>query len=101
MRLFMPASSPGRIASSVDGRKRPPSRRRSASCEPTSTISPRCMPTMRVQGEPLPADARERRGRLVEDQDARIGSERAGDGDAMAARQVRAALLDHRVIAPR
>ena len=45
----------------------------------------------------------ERRGRLVEDQNARIGGQRAGDGDALAlaARQVRAALLDHRVVALR
>ena len=45
----------------------------------------------------------ERAGRLVEDQDRRIGGERAGDGDALAlaAGKVGAALLDHRVIALR
>ncbi len=38
-------------------------------------------------------------GRLVEDKDARIGDERAGDGDALAlaAGEVRAALDDGRV----
>ena len=43
----------------------------------------------------------ERAGRLVEDQDRRVGGERPGDGDALAlaARQVGAALLDHRVVA--
>ena len=45
----------------------------------------------------------ERRGRLVENENARIGRERAGDGDALtlAAREVGAALLDHRVVALR
>ena len=45
----------------------------------------------------------ERRGRLVEDQDRRIGGERAGDGDplALAAGEIGAALLDHRVVALR
>ena len=45
----------------------------------------------------------ERGGRLVEDQDARLGDERAGDREplALAARQIGAALLDHRVIALR
>ena len=45
----------------------------------------------------------ERAGRLVEDQDARVGGERAGDGDALAlaAGEVGAALLDHRVVAVR
>ena len=43
----------------------------------------------------------ERARRLVEDQDARIGDERAGNGDALAlaARQGRAALADDRVVA--
>ena len=45
----------------------------------------------------------ERRGRLVEDEDAWIGGKRAGDGDALAlsSREVGAALLDDRVIALR
>ena len=45
----------------------------------------------------------EGRGRLVEDQDRRIGRKRAGDGDALAlaAGEVGPALLDHRVIAQR
>ena len=45
----------------------------------------------------------ERRGRLVEDQDARIADQRAGDGDALAlaAREVGAALVDDRVVAVR
>ena len=43
----------------------------------------------------------ERAGRLVEDQDARIGDQRAGDGDALAlaARQAAAALADDGVVA--
>ena len=45
----------------------------------------------------------ERAGRLVEDQDARIGDQRAGDGDALAlaARKAAAALADHGVVALR
>ncbi len=44
-----------------------------------------------------------RRGRLVEDQDRRIGGERAGDGDplALAAGKIGAALLNHCVVALR
>ena len=55
-----------------------------------------------VLNDPL-AVVVERRGRLVEDEDARIGGERAGDGDplALAAGEVGAALLDHRVVALR
>ena len=43
----------------------------------------------------------ERAGRLVEDQDARIADQGAGDGDALAlpARQAAAALADHGVVA--
>ena len=43
----------------------------------------------------------ERAGRLVEDQDARVGDQRARDGDALAlaARQARAALADDGVVA--
>ena len=43
----------------------------------------------------------ERAGRLVEDQDARIGDQRAGNGDALAlaARKRRAALADDGVVA--
>ena len=43
----------------------------------------------------------ERRGRLVENENARIGRERAGDGDALSlpAGEVRAALLDQCVVA--
>ena len=39
--------------------------------------------------------------RLIEDQDARVGDERAGNGDALAlaAREGRAALADDRVVA--
>ena len=45
----------------------------------------------------------ERRGRLVEDQDRRVGGERASDGEplALAAGKVGAAFLDHRVVALR
>ena len=45
----------------------------------------------------------ERRGRFVEDEDARIGDQRAGDGDALAlaAGEIGAALLDDRVVALR
>src|SRR3546814_13591443 len=44
----------------------------------------------------------ERRRRLVENQDERIGNQRAGDGEALAlaAREVDAAIIDERVIAP-
>ncbi len=45
----------------------------------------------------------ERAGRLVEDEDARIGHQRAGDGEALAlaAREAAAALADHGVVAIR
>ena len=45
----------------------------------------------------------ERRGRLVENENARIGRQRPGDGDALtlATGEIGAALLDHRVIALR
>ena len=45
----------------------------------------------------------DRRRRLVEDQDPRVGEERAGEGDqlALADREPRAALLDVRVVAVR
>ena len=41
------------------------------------------------------------RGRLVEDEDARVGGQRAGERDelALAGRQLRAALADRRVVA--
>ena len=54
-----------------------------------------------VLDEPL-AFAIEARGRLVEDQDLRIGEDGARDGDALAlaARQPHPALADDRVVAP-
>ena len=41
------------------------------------------------------------RGRLVEDEDARVGDQRAGEGDelALAGRELRAALADLGVVA--
>jgi hypothetical protein len=45
----------------------------------------------------------DRRGGLVEDQDARVDQQRAGDGDALAlaARQALAAFADQRIVAVR
>ena len=92
---------------------------------PTSTMRPSAMPTMRSQpahrgqavgddddratlddaahvalDDPL-ALVVERRRRLVENENARIGRERAGDGDALSlpAGEVGAALLDQCVVA--
>ena len=65
----------------------------------TNVVRPAAQRAQAVLDQRL-ALAVEARGRLVEDQDARIGEDRARDRDALAlaARQLHAALADDRVV---
>ena len=71
-------------------------------CAMMSTVRPFAI-ALRLRRMISSLSASSAAGRLVEDQDARVGDERARDGDALAlpARQVDAALDDRRVIALR